>query len=140
MLQPSDRSLVVGLAWPIAGSRACHCSPVTGRPRTSARTLTRNPADTADPPKRSASQREIRAWNAETLRTFLQLTKDDTLNVLWVMLATIARRRGEALGQRWHDVDVDTARARVTQTVSAIGWELHFGQPKTAAGRRPIAS
>ena len=28
---------------------------------------------------------------------------------------------------------------RVTQTVTAIGWEVHYGQPKTAAGRRPIA-
>lgn len=101
--------------------------------------ITRNPADMADPPKRSANQREIQAWNVETLRTFLQLTKDDALHVLWVVLATTGLRRGEALGLRWHDVDLDTARARVTQTVTAIGWEVHYGQPKTAAGRRPVA-
>ena len=37
------------------------------------------------------------------------------------------------------DVDLDTSRLRVPQAVTAIGWEIHFGQPKTAAGRRPIA-
>ena len=101
--------------------------------------LARNPADMADPPKRSANQREIQAWNAETLRSFLQLTKDDELHTLWVLLATTGLRRGEALGLRWNDVDLDTSRLRVKQTVTAIGWEIHFGQPKTAAGRRPIA-
>lgn len=41
--------------------------------------LTRNPADMADPPKRSAVHREIKTWNAETLRSFLDSTKDDEL-------------------------------------------------------------
>jgi hypothetical protein len=43
--------------------------------------------------------------------------------------------RVAALGLRWCDIDFDTGRARVTQTVTAIGWEIHHGQPKTAAGR-----
>ena len=101
--------------------------------------ITRNPADMADPPKRSASHHELQAWNAETLRSFLELTAGDELHSLWVLLAKSGLRRGEALGLRWNDVDLDTARARITQTVTAIGWQVHFGQPKTAAGRRPIA-
>lgn len=98
--------------------------------------LTRNPAD---PPKRSASHREIPAWNVETLRTFLDATKDDELHARWLFLATSGVRRGEALGLRWTDVDLDTARAKITQTLISVGWKIHFGRPKTAAGRRPIA-
>lgn len=101
--------------------------------------IARNPADMADPPKRTATHREIRAWNVETLRTFLEVTRDDNLFALWLFLATSGVRRGEALGLRWLDVDLDMARARITQTVISISWKVHFGQPKTAAGRRPIA-
>jgi integrase len=101
--------------------------------------ISRNPADMADAPKRSATHREIQAWNVETLRTFLEVTRDDDLFALWLFLATSGVRRGEALGLRWADVDLDTARARITQTVITISWKVHFGQPKTAAGRRPIA-
>ena len=92
--------------------------------------LARNPADMADPPKRSANQREMRAWNAETLRSFLQLTNEDELHALWVLLATMGLRRGEALGLRWNDVDLDTPRLRVAQTVTAIGWEFTSVNPR----------
>ena len=51
----------------------------------------------------------------------------------------VASARGEALGLRWSNIDLDTGRAQINQTVIAIGWNVHFGQPKTQAGRRPIA-
>ena len=93
----------------------------------------------ADPPKRSASHRPIKAWTADTLRTFLVATHGDELSTLWVLIATTGLRRGEALGLRWSDVDLDTGRAQINQTVIAIGWTVQFGQPKTQAGRRRVA-
>lgn len=101
--------------------------------------LPKSPADMADPPKRSATHRPIKAWTADTLRTFLKATSEDELSPLWVLIATTGLRRGEALGLRWSDVDLETGRAQINQTVIAIGWNVHFGQPKTQAGRRPIA-
>ncbi len=89
--------------------------------------------------KRSATHRPIKAWTVDTLRTFLELTRGDELSALWILLATTGLRRGEALGLRWSDVDLDHGRAQITQTVTAIGWQIHFGQPKTQAGKRPIA-
>ena len=50
-----------------------------------------------------------------------------------------AAARGEALGLRWPDSDLDTLRVRITQTLTSIAWTIHFSQPKTAAGPRPIA-
>ena len=93
----------------------------------------------ADPPKRSATHRPIKAWSADTLRTFLEATRDDELSALWLLIATTGLRRGEALGLRWSDIDLETGRAQINQTVIAIGWQVHVGQPKTQAGRRPIA-
>ena len=101
--------------------------------------IPKSPAEMADPPKRSATHRPINAWNADTLRTFLKATSEDELFPLWVLIATTGLRRGEALGLRWSDIDLDTGRAQINQTVIAIGWNVHLGQPKTQAGRRPIA-
>ncbi len=100
--------------------------------------IARNPADMADPPKRTAHRRELIVWSAATLRRFLEATADDELFPLWFFLATTGTRRGEALGLRWNDTDLDTKKVKIVQTVMAIGWEIHYGQPKTAAGRRPI--
>ena len=101
--------------------------------------IPKSPAEMADPPKRSATHRPIKAWTADTLRTFLEATRDDELSALWILIATTGLRRGEALGLRWSDIDLDHGRAQITQTVTAIGWQIHIGQPKTQAGRRPIA-
>ena len=101
--------------------------------------ISKSPADMADPPKRSATHTPIKAWNVDTLRSFLELTRDDVEWPLWILLATTGLRRGEALGMRWSDVDLDLGRAHVVQTVTAIGWQIHIGQPKTQAGKRPVA-
>jgi integrase len=103
--------------------------------------LARNPADAADPPRRSVERPQIQAWDADTLRRFLDAcrTDADRLYALWVFLATTGLRRGEALGLRWSDVDLDIGRARITHTIGLIRWQVVSGQPRTAAGRRPIA-
>jgi len=48
----------------------------------------KSPADLADPSKRSATYRPIKAWNIESLRTFLEPTRGDELSPLWMLLAT----------------------------------------------------
>lgn len=48
-------------------------------------------------------------------------------------------RRGEALGLRWSDVNLDAATASVSQALVDLGHELRFVAPKTAKGRRQVA-
>jgi integrase len=48
-------------------------------------------------------------------------------------------RRGEALGLRWTDVDLEAGRAHVVQTILQVRNTVSIGEPKTARGRRPIA-
>lgn len=103
--------------------------------------LARNPADAADPPRGGQKSDGIRAWDAATLRRFLELSRssDDRLHALWILLATTGMRRGEALGVRWCDLDLETGRLKVVQTIIQIRSEVSVGEPKTARGRRSIA-
>jgi len=103
--------------------------------------LARNPADAADPPRAGQKSDGVHAWDATTLRRFLAASREaeDRLHALWVLLATTGMRRGEALGLRWSDIDLDAGRARVLQTIIQIGSVVSVGEPKTGKGRRSIS-
>lgn len=103
--------------------------------------LLRNPADAADPPRAGQKSDGVHAWDAATLRQFLDAsrTAEDRHQALWVLLATTGMRRGEALGLRWSDIDLDAGRARIVQTIIQTRNVVSVGEPKTARGRRPIS-
>ena len=103
--------------------------------------LPRNPADAADPPRGGPKSDGIHSWDAASLREFLATSSasGDRYHALWVLLATTGMRRGEALGLRWSDVDLDAGRLRIVQTIIQVGSKVTIGEPKTARGRRPIA-
>jgi integrase len=103
--------------------------------------LLRNPADAADPPRAGQKSDGVHAWDASTLRQFLDASRaaEDRHHALWVLLATTGMRTGEALGLRWSDVDLDAGRAPIVQTIIQTRNVVSVGEPKTARGRRPIS-
>lgn len=100
--------------------------------------LARNPADSADPP-RISSHRELRTWSAEQLAAFLDSRRDDRFYSLWHTLAMTGLRRGEALGLRWEDVDLEAGRLAVRRSLIPEGNRVAVHEPKTARGRRVVA-
>lgn len=101
--------------------------------------LARNPADRADPPTgRSVAVPEFKTWTAEQLAEFLTRMEGDRYHPLFVMLATTGCRRGEILGLRWSDLDLDSGLASIRQTVVVVQHEVRFSVPKTMAGTRSI--
>jgi integrase len=48
-------------------------------------------------------------------------------------------RRGELLGLRWADVDLETERVNVAQVATMVGASVSYGEPKTRTSRRSIA-
>ena len=48
-------------------------------------------------------------------------------------------RRGEAIGLRWSDVDLENARLSVRRALIPIKGDVVVSEPKTAKGRRVIA-
>jgi integrase len=83
-----------------------------------ARRVPLNAADQATPPSaKSAKPPEMQVWTAAELGTFLERTTGDRYGCAWEFLATTGCRRGEMLGLRWVDVDLDEGAAAVRQQV-----------------------
>jgi integrase len=102
--------------------------------------ISRNPLDAADPPrKKGDGSKEMRTWTKEQLKTFLGAVADDRLSPLWHTIAMTGMRRGEAIGLRWSDVDLEGWRLAVRRALIPINREVVVSEPKTAKGRRVIA-
>jgi integrase len=95
--------------------------------------ITRNVADAADPPKSRTP--EMRVWSVEELRSFLRHVEGDDLYPLYVLGAASGMRRGELLGLRWRDVDLDEARVTVRRSATTIGGRIVVTEPKSGKGR-----
>jgi integrase len=101
--------------------------------------LEHNPADLADPPKQDrAHGGHMRTWDASQQRRWLEYVADDRLAAAWTLLITTGMRRGEILGLRWTDVDLDNARLAVRQTYVSVDGNAQFSEPKTRMSRRSI--
>ena len=102
-------------------------------------TVLRNVADLADPPKPSAyGNKRMRVWTGEQLRQFLEEIDDHRLAPAFFLAAHTGMRRGEVLGLRWDDVDLDAARISVSHAVLNVAYELVLADVKTKTSRRTI--
>ncbi|MBW3577905.1 MAG: site-specific integrase [Actinobacteria bacterium] len=73
-----------------------------------------------DPDVDEVDDDERAIWSAERLRTFLELTVADPLHELWVVAAATGMRRGELLGLRWCNVDLDQGVLHVRRALSQL--------------------
>ena len=104
--------------------------------------LTRNVADLADPPR--AQPYEHKVWNEDELDRFLTAVATSEYSDYFALLATTALtggRRGEALGLKWSDVDLnkDSPKLHIRRTVYKLdNGEWQIEPPKTERSRRVI--
>jgi integrase len=99
--------------------------------------VVRNVAGIGKPPR--AKTREAPCWTPAQLATFLGSTDDDRLSALWTLVAHTGLRRGEVLGLRWSDIDLDRSGLTIRQTLIVVDGKPTFSEPKTDAGRRVLA-
>ena len=104
--------------------------------------LASSPTARAKPPtlrQAKAQRAPFATWTAEQLSAFLSRWQDHRYVPLWHLLATTGLRRGEALGLRWQDVDLERGTAAVRQTVGLErtrgGTRETFIQPTVKNGR-----
>lgn len=82
---------------------------------------------------------EHTTWTAPELAAFLSSLSDERLSATFVLLATTGMRRGEALGVRWSDIDLDRARVSIVQTITTVRDKPVISPPKTARSRRLVS-
>ena len=99
--------------------------------------LPRNPCDAADPPRGVSP--EMKAWSAEQLRKFVSSVATHRWAGIWALMATTGVRRGEVLGLRWSDVDLDAGSVTIRSTRVRFGKTIATSTPKTARGNRTVA-
>lgn len=99
--------------------------------------LIRNPATAARPPKRTKP--EMRTWTADELGRFLAGVEHDPLHAAYVLAATTGMRRGEIMGLRWADLDLDAGFLQVRQTLTTVNDQLVFDTTKTTRSQRRIS-
>lgn len=109
--------------------------------------VVRNVARAAQPPGAAQAQApEMRTWDAPTLARFLKHVQDDRHYPTWLFLATTGCRRGEALGLRWSDVDLDAGKVVLRQTITSIAYEVRVahrtksGKPRAVELDRPTVA
>jgi len=62
----------------------------------------------------------VHPWGPAELGAFLDRTAGDRLGTLFEVMAMTGLRRGEALGLRWDDVDLERGRIVVRQQVVQV--------------------
>jgi integrase len=81
---------------------------------------------------------EVRPWSADEALAFLRVAKPDPLYPAFALLLLYGMRRGEVLGLRWQDVDLDAGKLRIRQQIGRVSGELRTGPVKTRAGNRDL--
>ena len=81
----------------------------------------------------------VMVWTAEQTGAFLQRAAGHECFALFHLIAFTGLRRGEAVGLRWVDVDLDANTLHVAQQIVQIDWETFITPPKSEAGERDVA-
>ncbi len=100
--------------------------------------LHRNPVDAVEPPR--ATRQEMQYWTAAQVEAFLTAARKTLHYELYLTAIMTGLRRGELLGLRWRDLDLDTGKAAIRQAfVRAVDGSSAMTGPKTASGRRVVS-
>jgi integrase len=100
--------------------------------------IPRNPADDVKAPTPAA--KEMHPLSAEEARGLLDAARGDKFEALYVLAVHTGMRRGELLGLKWDDVDLENASVRVRRTLTRIenGRRLALGPPKNKQSRHTV--
>lgn len=97
----------------------------------------RNVADLVKAPP--MGKRPMHVYTPEQARTFLEATRGDRLEALYVVALSTGMREGEMLALKWRDVDLEggVIQVQTTLKLSERGTRT-IGKPKTSGSRRKV--
>jgi integrase len=77
-------------------------------------------------------------WTPEQCHTFLKHISADRLASLYHLILITGMRRGESVGLRWQDLDLDRASLSVNQQITDVNGRSMVSTPKTKRGERVV--
>lgn len=83
-------------------------------------------------------RKEVEPLTPEEAKKLLKTAHGHPWEALWTLYIGLGLRRGEALGLRWSDIDLENGRLRVEQSLQRSRGELRLKSPKTDTSRRRI--
>ena len=98
--------------------------------------VSRNVAKAVRPPRLSRTER--RSLTPAEAGTLLSHLKGDRLEAVFIVALSTGLRRGEVLGLRWQDVDLEGRVLFVRQALQRVDRVLKMVPPKTHRSSRPI--
>jgi integrase len=96
----------------------------------------RNVAKLADPPR--WKRPEIKPWEPAEAARFLDAIRTERLEAAYLLALSLGLRRGEVLGLRWSDVDLEGKTVTISQALARVGGKLEFIEPKSRQSRRTV--
>ncbi len=99
--------------------------------------LARNPVPLTQPPRRARPAQQL-GWTIEQARRFLAATASHRLCAAFHLSLVTGMRRGEVLGLRWSDVDLDRCQLEVRQQLAVELGRPVLKQLKTEASERVV--
>ncbi|MFF2251529.1 tyrosine-type recombinase/integrase [Streptomyces sp. NPDC058142] len=93
--------------------------------------ITRNVVSLVEPPQ--VESRDLSPWSLDETLDFLTAARKDPLYAAFMLAIALGFRRGEIVGLRWQDVDLDKRVIRVRKQRQRVGGEVYDDDPK---GRR----
>ena len=99
--------------------------------------ITVNPTDGCAPPK--LEHREMRTLPAEQLASFLHEAKESGVFELYYIELATGLRRGELLGLKWEDIDLEGGTIQVCRQIAQIDGEVVEAPLKTKNSYRSVS-
>jgi len=100
--------------------------------------LALNPAPRVKKAKTATVKVEVRPYDAQELRRFLDAARGRRMAAYFELGADSGMRPGELLGLHWPDVNLGAGTVRVERSLEEVGGVLRLKPPKSKAGRRTI--
>ena len=117
--------------------RSCHTTCRTALEKAVVEGLiTNNPAIGCRLPPKKAKEMQV-LTQAEILR-FLTRAKEEGYYEMFLLELTTGMRRGEILGLKWRDLNLQTGELRITRQVVKTGSSKEISVPKTKSSVRTI--
>lgn len=81
---------------------------------------------------------EMGFWSQAELAAFIGSVSDPLFQTLFALAGATGMRRGEVVGLRRKDVDLERGRINVRSNRTSVGYQVQEGTPKTKRSRRTI--